>query len=49
MAITMVTAGLTYVVNWSCLPECQPEDISQNQDRLYHNKGDGSFSDVSEL
>ncbi|MEZ4631721.1 MAG: CRTAC1 family protein [Deinococcales bacterium] len=38
-----------YVVNWSCLPECQPEDISQNQDRLYHNKGDGSFSDVSEL
>jgi hypothetical protein len=38
-----------YVVNWACFPECDPLDNSRAQDRLYHNNGDGSFSDVSGL
>ncbi len=38
-----------YVVNWSCLPECQPGNLSQNQDRLYHNQGNRTFKDVSNL
>ena len=36
-----------YVVNWSCMPDCQPVDFTLHQDRLYHNSGDGTFSDVS--
>ncbi len=36
-----------YVVNWTCLPNCDPVDFAQHQDRLYHNNGDGTFSDVS--
>ncbi len=36
-----------YVTNWSCFPECDPVDFSTQQDRLYHNNGDGSFTDVS--
>ena len=36
-----------YVVNWSCLPECQPENLQLNQDKLYKNKGDGTFLDAS--
>ncbi len=36
-----------YVVNWTCLPECDPVDFRLHQDRLYHNNGDGSFTDVS--
>lgn len=37
-----------YVVNWSCLPVCDPVDFRLHQDRLYHNNGDGTFTDVSE-
>ncbi len=36
-----------YVVNWTCLPNCQPINFTRHQDRLYHNNGDGTFSDVS--
>jgi hypothetical protein len=36
-----------YLVNWSCLPECYPEDVALSRDRLYRNLGDGSFRDVS--
>ncbi|MCY4020010.1 MAG: CRTAC1 family protein [Chloroflexi bacterium] len=36
-----------YVANWSCFPECDPVDFSMQQDRLYHNNGDGSFTDVT--
>ena len=36
-----------YVTNWSCFPECDPVDFSLQQDRLYHNNGDGSFTDVT--
>ena len=36
-----------YVVNWTCLPECQPVDYTLQQDRLYHNNGNGTFTDVS--
>ena len=38
-----------YVTNWACLPECEPFRLEPSQDRLYHNKGDGSFEDVSQL
>lgn len=36
-----------YVTNWSCYPECDPVDFTAQQDRLYHNNGDGSFTDVT--
>ncbi len=36
-----------YVTNWSCYPECEPVDFSAQADRLYHNNGDGSFTDVT--
>ena len=36
-----------YVTNWSCFPECDPVDFSAQADRLYHNNGDGSFTDVT--
>jgi len=38
-----------YVTNWSCYPECEFVDFSRNRDALYHNNGDGSFTDVSGL
>ena len=38
-----------YVTNWACLPECVPRDFSQSRDTLYHNNGDGTFTDVSGL
>ncbi|MDE2950135.1 MAG: CRTAC1 family protein [Chloroflexota bacterium] len=38
-----------YVVNWSCVPECDLKDFSRSRDALYHNDGDGSFTDVSGL
>ncbi len=38
-----------YVVNWSCLPECSPENVSLSRDRLYRNNADGTFSDVTDL
>ncbi|MBV7337327.1 CRTAC1 family protein [Chloroflexi bacterium TSY] len=36
-----------YVTNWSCFPKCDPVDHTLAQDRLYHNRGDGTFEDVS--
>lgn len=36
-----------YLANWSCFPECDLVDFSAQQDRLYHNNGDGSFTDVT--
>ncbi len=36
-----------YITNWSCYPECDPVDFTAQQDRLYHNNGDGSFTDVT--
>ncbi len=38
-----------YVVNWSCLPECDPENVLFSRDRLYHNEGNGTFTDVTAL
>ncbi len=38
-----------YVANWSCIPECEPSDFSRSRDALYHNNGDGTFTDVSGL
>ena len=38
-----------FIVNWSCYPKCDPLDNNQASDRLYHNNGDGTFSDVSDL
>ena len=38
-----------YVTNWSCYPECELLDFSRSRDVLYHNNGDGSFTDVSGL
>lgn len=39
-----------YVVNWSCFPECgDPPDHTLASDRLYHNNGNGTFSDASHL
>jgi hypothetical protein len=35
-----------YVANWSCYPECgRPSE--GDRDRLYHNNGDGTFTDVT--
>ena len=36
-----------YVTNWSCFPECDPVDFAAQQDRLYLNNRDGSFTDVT--
>jgi hypothetical protein len=36
-----------YVTNWSCFPECDPIDVSLQQDRLYRNNRDGTFEDVT--
>jgi hypothetical protein len=39
-----------YVVNWACFPECgQPVNFELSSDRLYHNNGNGTFSDMSHL
>ena len=38
-----------YVTNWSCIPGCVTKDFSRSRDALYHNNGDGSFTDVSGL
>lgn len=37
-----------YVANWSCVPACPPPREG-DRDRLYHNNGDGTFTDVSRL
>ncbi|MDE2777962.1 MAG: CRTAC1 family protein [Chloroflexota bacterium] len=36
-----------YLTNWSCYPKCDPVDFTLQGDRLYHNNGDGSFTDVT--
>ena len=36
-----------YLTNWSCFPECDPVDFTMQADRLYHNNGDGTFTDVT--
>ena len=42
-----------YVVNWSCFPECGDPNITREhdaaRDTLYHNRGDGTFADVTHL
>ena len=42
-----------YVVNWSCFPECGDPNITREHDAahdtLYHNRGDGTFVDVTHL
>ena len=38
-----------YVANWSCLPECELSDFVRSRDVMYHNNGDGTFTDVSGL
>ena len=38
-----------YVTNWSCYPECDLADFARSRDALYHNNGDGSFTDVTGL
>jgi len=36
-----------YIANWSCYPKCgRPAD--GDPDHLYHNNGDGTFTDVSD-
>lgn len=37
-----------YVTNWSCTPRCG-RPIEGDVDRLFHNNGDGTFSDVTRL
>ena len=37
-----------YVANWACSPRC-PRPMWGDADRLYHNNGDGTFEDVSQL
>jgi len=37
-----------YVANWSCTPNCG-RPMEGDQDRLYHNNGDGTFSNVTSL
>ena len=37
-----------YVANWGC-PDCPGVDwVDSQRDRLFHNEGDGTFTDVSE-
>ncbi len=37
-----------YLANWSCYPDCgRPMD--GDSDRLYHNNGDGTFTNVSDV
>ncbi|MEZ4645024.1 MAG: FG-GAP-like repeat-containing protein [Chloroflexota bacterium] len=36
-----------YVANWSCYPKCG-RSLDGDSDRLYHNNGDGTFTDVSD-
>ena len=42
-----------YIVNWSCFPECGDPNITREhdaaRDTLYHNQGDGTFVDVTDL
>ena len=35
-----------YVANWSCYPQCGRPNTGES-DRLYHNNGDGTFTNVT--
>lgn len=37
-----------YVANWSCYPDCG-RPTEGDRDSLYHNNGDGTFTDVSRI
>lgn len=37
-----------YVANWSCYPECENLNSDLASDRLFHNNGDGMFTDVTQ-
>jgi cytochrome c peroxidase len=37
-----------YIANWSCYPKCGRE-MDGEPDRLYHNNGDGTFTEVTDL
>jgi hypothetical protein len=37
-----------YVTNWAC-PECDGDPLVTSRDTLYHNEGNGTFTDVSHL
>ena len=39
-----------YVANWSCLPRCtRSSGVTGQPDSLYHNNGDGTFDNVTDL
>ena len=39
-----------FVANWTCYPECAPAEApALMSDRLYRNRGNGTFEDVSRL
>jgi len=37
-----------YIANWSCYPNCGRQSDGE-PDRLYHNNGDGTFTEVTDL
>lgn len=37
-----------YIANWSCTPDCG-RPTEGDKDRLYHNLGNGTFADVTDL
>lgn len=37
-----------YIANWSCYPKCGRQ-FDGEPDRLYHNNGDGTFTEVTDL
>ena len=37
-----------YIANWSCYPKCGRQ-MDGEADRLYHNNGNGTFTEVTEL
>lgn len=37
-----------YVANWACYPDCGRPSTGE-RDRLYHNNGDGTFTDISSV
>ncbi len=37
-----------YVANWSCYPDC-PRPSEGDRDALFHNKGDGTFANVTRI
>ncbi len=37
-----------YIANWACYPRCGRPNTGES-DKLYHNNGDGTFTDVTDL